>query len=142
MKDAMGKERPFRFQAKGFSMSPFIKDEDIITVFPYSDRRPRLGDVVACVPAESWKLIVHRIIDRKKGDCCTKGDSMDSPDCWIPEDRIIGRVGRVERKGKSVSLGLGPERVAVAILSRGKYLMRLSSFLWRISRTATRRRKP
>jgi signal peptidase I len=142
MKDVIGKERPFRFQARGFSMSPFIKDEDIITIFPYSDRSPRLGDVVACMQTESWKLIVHRIIDRQKGDCCTKGDSMDSPDGWIPEDRIIGRVGRVERKGKSISLGLGPERSAIAILSRGNYLTRLSSFLWRISRAPTRRQKP
>jgi len=142
IEEVIAKDCPFRFQARGFSMSPFIKDEDLITIFPCSDRSPRLGDVVAYIQPESRKLIVHRIIDRKKGDCCTKGDSMDSPDGWIPGDKIIGRVGRVERKGKPISLGLGPERVAVAILSRENLLMRLSSLLWRISRTTVRRQKP
>jgi len=142
IKDVIGKERPFRFQARGFSMSPFIKDEDLITIFPSSDRSPRLGDVVAYLQQESQKLIVHRIIGRKGKGCCTKGDSMDSPDGWIPRDKILGRVGRVERKGKLVSLGMGPERVAVAILSRISLLMRLSSLFWRISRRTARRQKP
>jgi len=141
MKDVIGKKRPFRFQARGFSMSPFIKDEDVITIFSCSHRSPRLGDVVVYLQPESRKLIVHRIINREKGDCCTKGDSMDSPDGWVPEDKIIGWVGRVERKGKPISLGMGPERIAVAILSRTSLLTRFSSIFWRILRGTGRRRK-
>ncbi len=38
---------PFRFRAKGFSMTPFIKDGDVITIFPLEGSRPRLGDIVA-----------------------------------------------------------------------------------------------
>jgi len=142
IKDVIGKNRPFRFQARGFSMSPFIRDEDLITIFPCSDRSPRLGDVVAYLQPESQKLIVHRIIGRKEDGFCTKGDSMDSPDGWIPWDKILGRVGRVERKGKPISLGMGPERAAVAILSRKSLLTRLSSLLWRVSRRTARRQKP
>jgi len=141
IKDVIAKELPFRFQARGFSMSPFIKDEDFITIFPCLDRSPRLGDVVACLQPESQRLIIHRIIGRKGRDCFTKGDSMDYPDGWISGDKILGRVGRVERNGKPVSLGMGPERVAVAILSRMSLLIRLSSLLWRISRRTARKQK-
>ena len=37
----------FRFQAKGYSMTPAIRNGDVITVSPLRDIEPRRGDVVA-----------------------------------------------------------------------------------------------
>jgi len=34
LRSVLDKGVPFRFQAKGFCMTPFIKDGDVITVFP------------------------------------------------------------------------------------------------------------
>lgn len=37
----------FRFRANGASMTPFIKQGDLVTLSPYSGSAPRLGDVAA-----------------------------------------------------------------------------------------------
>ena len=34
---------PFRFTARGYSMHPFIRDADVITVSPLGGRAPRVG---------------------------------------------------------------------------------------------------
>jgi hypothetical protein len=36
----MDKGAPVRFRAKGFSMSPFIKNKDVVTISPLQDNRP------------------------------------------------------------------------------------------------------
>jgi signal peptidase I len=51
----------FRFRTSGFSMDPFIRDGDVITVSALSEGSPGLGDVVAFVQKETPKLAVHQI---------------------------------------------------------------------------------
>lgn len=106
LRAVLDKGKPFRFQATGGSMSPFVRDGDVITVSPLSDIPPRLGDVVAFIRPESGKLVVHRVVGKRDGSYLIKGDS--APDCAdvIPRANILGRVTRVERDGKRVYLGL------------------------------------
>lgn len=109
---------PFRFRARGFSMSPFIRDDDIVTVSPKAGREPQAGDVVAVYHLQTQKLIIHRILARKAGGCLVQGDNLSRSDGLILPENVLGRVTRVERDGRPVLLGLGPERRLIALLIR------------------------
>jgi hypothetical protein len=47
-----------------------------------------------------------------------KGDNALEPDGVISKDNILGYVTRVQRNGRNIFAGLGPERYIVALLSR------------------------
>lgn len=138
MKNVLARGLPFRFRVRGWSMSPFIRDHDVITVTPLGSRPPRTGEVVAFVSPADERLVVHRVVGRRGTELLVQGDNLaraaDSP---IPESRVLGRVKRVERNGKPVRLGLGAERRAVAFLSRKGLLAALAAGV----RTLFRRRR-
>jgi hypothetical protein len=121
-------------------MSPFIKDGDVITIAPVqpSNRNPHaptpsslppeeapelrncgIGQVVAFVNPVNERLVVHRIIGRHESRFLIQGDNLAGAVAdMIHRDDILGRVVRIERGRKRVWLGLGPERYAIAVLSR------------------------
>ena len=108
-----------KFQAKGFSMSPFIRDNDIITISPLTNKSISYGDIVAFVCPITEKLVVHRVVKRNgKGAVCIAGDNLPKPDTTVSEERILGRVTSIERNGKKIALGLGLERSLIATLTR------------------------
>jgi signal peptidase I len=116
------KRRSFRFRATGFSMSPFIKDGDVLTLSPLARGKPRLGDIVAFPNATTNGLVVHRVVEIE-GDCAmTKGDNADWPDGRVPLGDVLARVTLVERGGRNVRRGLGAERLFIASLSRKGWL--------------------
>jgi hypothetical protein len=130
-------------------MSPFIRDGDVITIAPVQppDRNPHvpassslsarsvtearncdIGQVVAFVSALSRRLVVHRIIGRHDSGFLIRGDNLSGPvaDTVRPDD-ILGRLVRIERGRRRVWLGLGPERYAIAVLSRAGLLLPIRS---------------
>jgi signal peptidase I len=122
LRAVLDKGVPFRFRANGYSMSPFIRDGDIVTVSPLFDAAPHLGDVVALSHPEIGRLVVHRVVGGKGFSYITKGDNASAEDGWVPKEKILGLVTKVERNGAKVGLGLGPERFLIAILSRRRLL--------------------
>ncbi|MFO7674789.1 MAG: S26 family signal peptidase [bacterium] len=119
MRAVLARGRPFRFQARGWSMSPFIRDRDVITIAPLGSAPPRTGDVVAFVSPADERLVVHRVVGRRGTSMLIQGDNLPgAPDGLIPLASVVGRVRKVERGGRPVRLGLGGERRAVALLSR------------------------
>jgi signal peptidase I len=126
MKEVLGRGVPFRFQAKGWSMTPFIRDGDIITLVPVSRDRIRLGDVVAIIKPDSERLLVHRVIRKNSRACLIQGDNNSGTrDGWIPKEKILGKVSRVERNGKTTKFTLrGPARYGIALSSRFGLLTR------------------
>ena len=122
MASVLQKGKPFRFCAAGFSMSPFIKDGDILTLIPASQPHLRLGAVAAIVSPLSAKLAVHRFIACQDDQCLFKGDNGTRPDGWVSNDDIIGVVTRVERAGKPIRFGGGWARGLIAWLSRHNIL--------------------
>lgn len=130
---------PFRFEAPGFSMSPFVRDGDAITVSPLSDAAPRLGDVVAFIRPETSKLVVHRVVGKQDGAFLIQGDNAEETDGPVPAANVLGRVTRVERDGKPVRLGLGPERYLIAFLSRWSLFRPLLVWIWPLMRPIVRR---
>ena len=115
---------PFRFCALGFSMTPFIQDGDILTVAPLNGRTLHLGEVVACAHPDTGRLAVHRVIAELNGAMMLRGDNSPEPDGLIPRENILGVVTRVERAGHDVRVGLGAERVLIALLQRANALPR------------------
>jgi hypothetical protein len=106
-----------RLTVKGFSMFPFVRDEDAVTISPL-ECSPRLGDTVAFSPAQTQKLFIHRVVGKQGESLLLRGDNTSSADGLHPRTEVIGRVVGIERRGKHVSRGLGPERVPIALLSR------------------------
>jgi len=124
----------FRFQVKGFSMSPFIKDGDVVTVSPLSERSLGRGDVVAFISPATRNLVVHRLVGKRGNSYLIKGDNTPETDGSIVEANILGCVSKVERNGTRVFLGLGPERFLLAILTRTELLLPLLHPMWRLVR--------
>ena len=122
IRDVLARDLRFRFEAPGFSMSPFIRDRDIITLIPYYGTSCSIGVVVAFVRPGTGQLVVHRIVAASKDGWRLKGDNNPEEDGVIPHAAILGQVIRVERAGKSIRPGLGPERVIIALLSRWRLL--------------------
>jgi hypothetical protein len=121
---------PVRLEVTGHSMSPFIRSGDVVTIEPLSGRRPALGEVVAVAPASG--LLVHRLVGWKRGRALSRGDVAAEADPVTPSEALLGRVTRVERRGRRVRLGLGIERVAIAWLSRAGLLRALARLRQRL----------
>jgi hypothetical protein len=128
----------FRFQAKGFSMSPFIKDGDVVTVSPLFNAAPRLGDVLAFIHPGTKKIIIHRAVGKEGDSCIMRGDNCFDLDRPVPLTNVLGRVTRIDRDGKRILLGLGPERWLIALLTRRKLLFPLMVPVWRLVRPLIR----
>jgi hypothetical protein len=94
---------------------------------------------VAFVNTTNQRLVVHRIVGRRESRFLIQGDNLPGQAVTeVDRDGILGRVTRVERGRKRVWLGLGPERYAVAFLSRVGLLIpararagALVHFLWK-----------
>jgi signal peptidase I len=91
----------FRFQARGYSMMPAIRDGDLITVSPLKDIIPRRGDVLAFRHPERPQMLVHRVLHAKAKKYFIKGDNCPEADGWIPAENILGLITKVERQGKT-----------------------------------------
>ena len=126
-----------RTTARGFSMQPFIRDKDVLTISPITTMQPSLGDVVAFTKPGTGKLAIHRIIGRTNDGWLIRGDNSLDPDGVVATENIIGRVYRVERQGKEAHLGIGKAGKLIAILNRGSALLRLKKFLILTRRAAS-----
>ena len=121
-RDILDRGIPFRFSAPGTSMFPFIRDGDVITLVPFNKAACGLGTIVAFFQPGTGQLVVHRIVGFAVKGCNIRGDNSSADDGIIPDSSIVGQVIHIERARKKVRLGLGPERVVIALLSRWRYL--------------------
>jgi phage repressor protein C with HTH and peptisase S24 domain len=118
--------RRVELRVTGASMRPFLRSRDLVTVRPAATAR--LGDVVLIRLADS-RLLIHRVVGRGAGGLATRGDAAGSPDAGAAGARLLGRVVSIRRDGRPRRLGLGPERVPIAILSRSGMLYRIHRLL-------------
>lgn len=112
----------FRFQVKGSSMTPFIKDSDIVILSPISNNSLGLGVCAAFVNPVQEKLVVHRITGKSKTGFIMKGDAIHLSDGSIPQENILGVVTSIERDKRLIRFGLGSEKSVIALLSRLRVL--------------------
>ncbi len=131
---------PFRFKARGISMHPFIRNGDVITVYPLSGTLPRYGDVVAFIRPNTSTIIVHRVVGESDDSFLIRGDNTGYFDGFIPTTNILGYVTKVERNDREAYLGLGPERFLIAFLTRRGLLLPLLRPVRRLIRPIIKRR--
>ena len=125
MRAVLEKNAGFRFHAGGFSMTPFIRDQDIITVYPAKNKKVGVGDVAAAVNALTGSVVVHRIVAEKQEGFVLKGDNCQRPDGVFAPGRVLGVVKMVERNGRQVWFGGRGGKRVVAFLSRTGMLNRV-----------------
>jgi signal peptidase I len=108
-KDIFSQGKSIRFQASGWSMRPFIRDEDFLVVSPIENSSIKTGDVVFCITTEN-KVIVHRVIKKYKKDkdnritMLIKGDATFSSPEKVEMQNVLGKVVEVERNGQKKRL--------------------------------------
>lgn len=126
MRAVLDKGKPFRFEARGTSMYPFIRDGDVATVAPLAGEDPKPGDVAAFVQPGTSGVRVHRIVKVDAGRYFLKGDNALDADGVLARDAILGLVVRLERGGRDRPVGPRFRTAAIARLSRTFWFTRLS----------------
>ncbi len=91
----------FRFQARGYSMTPSIRDGDVITISPLKNIMPRRGDVVAFRHPDRPQMLVHRVLHARKRNIISRATIAPEGDGWVPAENILGLITHVERRGKA-----------------------------------------
>lgn len=134
LRATFAKRASLRLQVKGFSMSPFVRNGDVATLAPLSGEEIGIGRVIAFLRVCDKKLVIHRLIRVRQDPearYVPKGDNVPSPDDPISRADMLATVEKVERGGRVVSFGLGPERRLIAFLS-GMNLFCTLFFFWRL----------
>ena len=90
------------FRARGESMRPFIRDNDLVELAGIQDKKVRVGDVVIFKHHDD-RLLVHRVVRIKHDAAATRfllqGDAVWMPDGWVSETEIFGKVVAVSHGG-------------------------------------------
>lgn len=133
MKEIFSSGSCIRIRAGGTSMSPFIRNGDFLLIEPAQEKILETGDVVAAIYPSLKRMLIHRIIAKNGKGCLLRGDAAPFTDGYIPRKHIMGKVARIERNGKRVRFGLGPERFVLALLARTGLLRLVSGGLRRLS---------
>lgn len=126
MRAVLERGKPFRYEARGASMHPFIQDGDVVTVRPLAAGRPRTGDVVAFVPPGTGSVRIHRVVGIEGGKYLLKGDNGLVGDGAVARPDILGSVARIERHGRARRPGPALLAAGLARLSRSSWFTRLS----------------
>ena len=112
-----------RIAVRGSSMTPFIRDGDVLTIAPVEGRSLSVGDVVAFARGGTGRCAIHRVIGRSGPRWIVRGDNCAETDGRVVSDRMVGRVLLVERDGRKVRWGLGREARIIAWLQRVDLLL-------------------
>lgn len=83
------------FKACGWSMSPFIRNGDVITVSPFSPETLLVGDVVLYL-RDNGSAVAHRVLSKSAPESASvllvRGDALTGACEEIPLDRILGKI--------------------------------------------------
>jgi GNAT superfamily N-acetyltransferase len=115
------------FEAHGHSMSPFIRDGDVLTVQAVTTDALRVGDVALYCRA-GHRLAVHRVASRRvRGERAVlrmRGDAVVDTAERVPAQQVLGRVVRVQRGPRVIHLDRKVHRL-MARLWIGLSLLRI-----------------
>ena len=119
------------FQAHGSSMSPFIRDGDILTVEAVDPNQLAVADVVLYQSA-SGRIIAHRIVsvlDQTGGRLLQiRGDAATGATETVHLEQVLGRIVTARRRGRLLHLARPGPRLAALLWIRtaplGPWLLR------------------
>ena len=82
----------------GPSMNPTLAEPEMVEVQSYTDRAPRVGDVIYFHAPDGDRDIAHRITALTPTGIRTRGDNNPRDDPWLIQPReIVGRVVAAQR---------------------------------------------
>lgn len=122
LQETIAKGASLRLKANGFSMTPFIRDCDVVTISKLPNLNISIGRVLAFIDSQTGKLVIHRMIGKNNGFYLIKGDNAFCTDGFIPKEKILGHVTKIKRNDKNIFLGLGWERLIIAFFSKIRVL--------------------
>lgn len=107
-KDVLVRGDCLRFQARGGSMCPLIRDGDILEVQPIEVAEVRLGDVIF-FQGHRGNMLAHRLVHKTQAEngettLIAKGDAASQFDQPVRPDQLFGKVISIERRQKRVEL--------------------------------------
>jgi len=117
VRDLLRDGLPVKVTVTGSSMVPFIRAGDVVTLRPGAGAKGLPGGVIAFLRPGA-RLVVHRVVTRTGAGVVTRGDASPETDGPVGWSEVLGHVAGVERGGRPVGLGLGPEGALIAALSR------------------------
>ena len=129
IKAVVEKNVPVKFKVTGKSMFPSILSGDVLTLAPYDNRKPEIGDVIAC--SQNNQIIVHRIINEMNGRFLIKGDNVLKCDGFFPCNQIIGYVCAIERNKKKIPITLLKNQIYVILSKLRVFCLSSLFFLFR-----------
>nr|WP_279615074.1 S24/S26 family peptidase [Desulfospira joergensenii] len=89
-----------KVKGHGLSMSPFIRDHNVIVLKPNtSDTQIKFGDIVAIFNKDQTRILIHRVIGKNKNRILIKGDNNIRPDGWYSKQDVLGIVDGIIGKG-------------------------------------------
>lgn len=108
-----------KVRGRGYSMSPFIKDDGILILRPVCGRSGiKFGDVVAVPDYNDGKILIHRVIGSGNGQIQLKGDNNREADGWYPKSAVIGIVDEIQGNGRIPYSGRHWQNVVIAVGSK------------------------
>jgi signal peptidase I len=110
-KDVLARGACLRFQARGGSMRPLIRDGDILEVQPVEVAEVRVGDVIF-FRGHRENMLAHRLVNKTRAEdgetkLIAKGDSASQFDRPVRPNQLFGKVISIERGQKRVELDSG-----------------------------------
>ncbi len=113
--DMLRAGREIRFRARGASMSPFIRDGDIVTVQPARADDLRPGDVALYVRSDG-QVMLHRVLGRDRHTTppliITRGDARTGPREPVAPEQILGRAIASSRGARTFRLNAATARLS------------------------------
>jgi signal peptidase I len=121
LKDHIRRNGSVEIVSSGNSMFPLILHGSRCEFVPFEPERAGIGDILLFV-TEQHRLVGHRLIgiarERNKTWYVCKGDANRSLDPPVQADRIIGRLVRIHRRGRTIRADAGFPRLWGAFVAR------------------------
>jgi len=108
-KEIIAQGRSVQIFASGYSMFPFLRKGDLLTVEPVLIETIKRGDVVVFELEEKW--IAHRVVKIRNGakglEFLLRGDTCIALDPVVDKENFIGSVQVFTRKNSKKKLSKG-----------------------------------
>lgn len=109
-----------RFRVYGRSMIPFVNNGDKVTISPFGDTNPQIGNIVVFENLRDRRLVIHRVIQKHVDRFEIKGDNCTQSDGIIPLSQILGKITKIEHGNKEIITGNGRTNYLIVFLSKKK----------------------
>lgn len=104
--DTLTNGHSLRFRALGSSMTPFIRNGDILTATPTNPNQLRIGEIIF-YKTKGGNAIAHRILRIKQANnkltFNTRGDASTGTYETVEQNQVLGKVTTINRNNKVIN---------------------------------------